>query len=112
MTDLTKMWEALAAHQPVADRRGYGPAWAEMCDKKTEEAARNAAHRAAASEAARVTDSDAAYAAMCAAAAERAATRAAYNAADAAMCAGYAARAVAEADFAIKYITEATGEME
>ena len=28
---LEEMWERLAAHQPFADERGYGPAWARMC---------------------------------------------------------------------------------
>lgn len=28
---LDHMWKRLAAHQPFADQRGYGPAWAVMC---------------------------------------------------------------------------------
>lgn len=47
MTDLTQMWEALASHQPVANEKGYGKAWAKMCKKRTVEAA-NAADAAAA----------------------------------------------------------------
>ena len=45
------MWERLAAHQPFADARGYGPAWARMCRERTaaaSEAARAWAARAAA----------------------------------------------------------------
>ena len=53
--NLDKMWERLAQHQPYADERGYGPAWAVMCAERTEEAAWAvawAAREAAASEAA------------------------------------------------------------
>lgn len=39
MTNLPKMWEALANHQPLADTYSYGPAWARMCAEKTKEAA-------------------------------------------------------------------------
>lgn len=35
MTTLDKMWTALESHQPIADRLGYGEAWAIMCKKKT-----------------------------------------------------------------------------
>jgi hypothetical protein len=47
MTDLTKMWGALANHQPLADTYSYGPAWARMCAEKTKEAAYAAAAYAA-----------------------------------------------------------------
>jgi hypothetical protein len=36
---LDKMWNRLAQHQPYADERGYGPAWAVMCEQRTEAAA-------------------------------------------------------------------------
>ena len=49
------MWERLAQHQPYADQRGYGEAWAKMCEARTQgaawaasEAASAAAARAAA----------------------------------------------------------------
>jgi hypothetical protein len=47
-----KMWERLAAHQPYADKRGYGPEWARMCAERTRAAAwaADAAAWAAASE--------------------------------------------------------------
>ena len=38
MTELEKMWTALEAHQPTADKMGYGVAWSRMCELKTEEA--------------------------------------------------------------------------
>ena len=49
---LEEMWSMLAAHQPFADRRGYGAAWAAMCAEKTEAAADAAAWAAEAAEAA------------------------------------------------------------
>ena len=36
---IDQMWEQLTAHQPFADQRGYGEAWARMCEEKTPEAA-------------------------------------------------------------------------
>ena len=33
-----QMWERLAKHQPFADERGYGEAWAKMCAERTEAA--------------------------------------------------------------------------
>ena len=39
------MWEKFEAHQPEADRLGYGEAWRRMCEERTEEAARAAAAR-------------------------------------------------------------------
>ena len=36
---IDQMWEQLTAHQPFADQRGYGEAWARMCEVKTPEAA-------------------------------------------------------------------------
>jgi len=75
--NLEEMWQRLAQHQPYADRRGYGPEWARMCEDRTEAAAREAAWAAA----------DAAWAAADAVAgadAEAAARAAAEKAADAA----------------------------
>ena len=46
MTDLTEMWDALAAHQHIADHKGYGKAWARMCSERTAAAARTAARTA------------------------------------------------------------------
>jgi len=39
MTDLDEMWAALEAHQPIADARGYGLEWREMCRERTPESA-------------------------------------------------------------------------
>ncbi len=61
---LDEMWVRLAQHQPFADARGYGEAWAKMCEERTKYsanfAARQAAHQghghaAHAAETARVT---------------------------------------------------------
>jgi len=41
--NINDMWERLAAYQPIADERGYGPAWAVMCEQRTEAAAEAAA---------------------------------------------------------------------
>ena len=35
---LEEMWTRLAQHQPFADERGYGEAWAKMCAERTEAA--------------------------------------------------------------------------
>ena len=32
---LDQMWEQLAAHQPLADQRGYGGAWKQLCEERT-----------------------------------------------------------------------------
>jgi hypothetical protein len=32
---LDQMWEQLAAHQPLADQRGYGTAWRQMGEERT-----------------------------------------------------------------------------
>ena len=37
--NLEEMWQRLAQHQPYADQRGYGPAWAAMCAERTADAA-------------------------------------------------------------------------
>ena len=37
MTDLNEMWSRLEAHQPFADARGYGDAWAKLCRERTPE---------------------------------------------------------------------------
>jgi hypothetical protein len=39
MTDLTKMWAALAKYQPFADAGGHGDSWRVMCSERTEVAA-------------------------------------------------------------------------
>jgi hypothetical protein len=39
---IEEMWIRLIAHQPFADQRGYGAAWAHMCEERTPEAAKNA----------------------------------------------------------------------
>jgi hypothetical protein len=36
---LDEMWERLEAHQPFADKRGYGPAWKQMCEERTRQTA-------------------------------------------------------------------------
>ena len=46
MTTLDQMWEKFEAHQPVADRLGYGEAWRRMCEERTVEAADAAADAA------------------------------------------------------------------
>ena len=66
---IDQMWERLAQHQPFADQRGYGEAWARMCEEKTPEAAWAAEAAALAADA----DADAAWAAAAVAAAVRAA---------------------------------------
>jgi len=38
-----KMWERLVQHQPYANQRGYGEAWAKMCAERTQEVADAAA---------------------------------------------------------------------
>ena len=55
MTELEKMWTELEAHQPTADRKGYGEAWAHMCSERTQEDA-NAAFAAALAAAASSAD--------------------------------------------------------
>jgi hypothetical protein len=32
---LDQMWEQLAAHQQLADQRGYGTAWRQMCEERS-----------------------------------------------------------------------------
>ena len=39
MSDLNKMWAALAQYQPFADADGHGESWAVMCERRTEKAA-------------------------------------------------------------------------
>jgi hypothetical protein len=36
---LDEMWERLEAHQPFADKRGYGTAWRQMCEERTRQTA-------------------------------------------------------------------------
>jgi hypothetical protein len=47
MTILDDMWEALEAHQHIADHKGYGEAWARMCSERTAAAAYDAYDAAA-----------------------------------------------------------------
>ena len=47
MTDLTKMWDALAQYQQFADADGHGESWAVMCEERTAEAAEAACEGAA-----------------------------------------------------------------
>jgi hypothetical protein len=35
---LKKMWTAMEAYQPFADKRGFGKEWRRMCEKRTEDA--------------------------------------------------------------------------
>jgi len=35
-----KLWTRLSGHQIYADRGGYGPAWAKMCNERTPTAAK------------------------------------------------------------------------
>jgi len=44
---LEEMWQRLAQHQPYADKRGYGPEWARMCEERTEAAVLAASAEAA-----------------------------------------------------------------
>ena len=87
MTELEKMWTALSAHQPIADRMGYGTQWQCMCNQRTTMAA-DAAHAAA--------------------------TGAVKIASNAAAAAAYAARLTIDADYyfnkTIAHITKANGE--
>jgi hypothetical protein len=79
------MWgTVLPSLQPIADRRGFGKQWREMCEARTVAAANEAAHAAK-------------YAAYAAALAAAYAARAAKYAANAADAAGYAAHAAANA---------------
>jgi hypothetical protein len=43
---LDEMWERLVQHQPYADQRGYGEAWAKMCRERTQESMADAADAA------------------------------------------------------------------
>jgi len=43
---VNEMWNHLAQHQPIADRRGYGDAWKTMCKERTVKAGRAAADAA------------------------------------------------------------------
>ena len=39
MTDLNKMWAALARYQSFADKDGHGESWRVMCSERTGQAA-------------------------------------------------------------------------
>ncbi len=39
MSDLTDMWAALEAYQPIADKKGHGKSWKRMTTERTEAAA-------------------------------------------------------------------------
>ena len=73
MTDLTKMWDALARYQPFADADGHGETWRMMCEQRTADAAAVAAAAYAAKAGAAAAKSAAAKAAWAAWAAEAAA---------------------------------------
>jgi len=88
MNEIEKMWTALEAHQPTADKKGYGKEWARMCSERTVEAAALAANAVWPTAGA----NDANYAAY---------------AADAA---SYAVRAVRYSRTAVDYIFKANGE--
>ena len=60
MTDLTDMWEALEAHQHIADWNDYGKAWAHMCKERTAASATAAAYAANAANAANAAAANAA----------------------------------------------------
>lgn len=75
---INDMWNRLAQHQPYADERGYGPAWAKMCAERTSDAASKAEEAAAMS--AWAAAADAAWAAEQAAEAAEEAARAAKTA--------------------------------
>ena len=47
MTRLDELWDALAAYQSIADDKGHGDTWAEMCRLRTVEACRAAEYAAA-----------------------------------------------------------------
>jgi hypothetical protein len=81
---LSWMWDCLALNQPLADKRGYGKEWAEMCLLRTRESALVARKAAAAY-------------AYADAAAYAAAAYAAADAADAYAAAAYAAADAADA---------------
>lgn len=85
---LEEMWTALSAHQPTADRLGYGVEWSRMCSERTPEAAALAANAVWPTAGA----DDANYAAYAADAAR-----------DVACAVGHSKRAIA-------YITKANGE--
>jgi hypothetical protein len=76
MTDLNKMWEALARYQPYADADGHGETWRVMCERRTEDAAEAAAW--VAEEAAAATEPADAWAARAARAAREAAAATAH----------------------------------
>jgi hypothetical protein len=106
--DIEKMmWERLAQHQSYADKRGYGPEWARMCEERTPEAA-DAAQRAAANAA---EERAAAAAAWAMHSADAANSAAAADAADVAWAAAmWAADAEEAADAAVEWIEKAEGK--
>ncbi len=76
---IDQMWERLAQHQPYADQRGYGEAWARMCEERTADAAWAASNAAAEAELA-MREAELASCWLAAARAERAAAKAAQGA--------------------------------
>ena len=114
MTDLNKMWEALARYQPYADADGHGESWRVMCERRTEYAAYAAAMAAAwdATRAAADAAAGAKEAAWAVAWAERAAARAKEAEAERAAKAAAEAAAVAAywSDLAIERINQAIKE--
>ena len=95
---LAAMWEALAWVQPIADKGGYGEAWATMLHDRTRASAYAASAYAASAYAASAASASAyAYAASAASAAYAAAAASASAAADASASAASAAAAAADA---------------
>jgi len=46
MNTFDEMWKRLKAHQPRADKRGYGKEWKRMCTERTPQAAEAASDAA------------------------------------------------------------------
>jgi hypothetical protein len=82
MTKLDELWVEAAKYQSIADDKGYGKAWAEMCRLRTERACK-AASRAAYAAAVVAVDAVCGWFAAAADAAGDAAGHAAASAADA-----------------------------
>ena len=101
MTKLDEMWVEVAKYQSIADDKGHGKTWAEMCRLRTVEACRAASNAAAANA------DNAAYAAAAYAAKYAYAASAANYAADAAKYAADAAYAQYCMQQAIKRINHA-----
>ena len=95
MTELDEMWVEFEKHQSIADDKGHGDTWAEMCRLRTEKAC-TAASKAAYADAVVAVDAVCGWFAAAAAAAAYAAAVVAVDA----VCGGFAAAADAAADAA------------